>query len=89
MANVRKTHGQGFYKGFLAFGENFPREAAGVKEKGRNAFELRTLFPKMKSSAATVLTSPMFLIMFSITCFFIFLFTEKIMQISSYLSTYS
>lgn len=46
MTNVHKTHGQGFYKGFLALSENFPREATGVREKGRNAFELRILFPK-------------------------------------------
>lgn len=39
MTNVHKTHGQGFYKGFLALSENSPREAAGLREKGRNAWE--------------------------------------------------
>lgn len=40
----RKHMAKDFYKGFLALCENFPREV-GVKDKGRNAFYLRTLFP--------------------------------------------
>jgi len=41
----RKHMARDFYKGFLTQCKNFPREVAEVKEKGRNAFYLRTLFP--------------------------------------------
>lgn len=37
-----------FTKASSLFSENFPREATGVREKGRNSFELMTLFPKKK-----------------------------------------
>lgn len=58
MTNIQKTHGKGFYKGFLALSKNFPREAAGLREKGRNAFELRTLLPR-KTFAAPFFTLPL------------------------------
>lgn len=47
-----------FTKASSLFSENFPREVTGVREKGRNSFELMTLFPKKKLGSASFLASP-------------------------------
>lgn len=44
----KKHMAKDFTKAPSIFSENFPREAAGVRVKERNSFELMTLFLKKK-----------------------------------------